>query len=413
MSRINRTDRATRRAAEADVAHRPAPDARLVQRLPTLAIDLDDALEAASFRLVEASLQAALDSGLFDAPLSERALEYYGSSTAVFETWCATREDAIEPLKLSPGALTAIIATFLAWLATDIDATDRALGLGPGQRQKRTALKASSIAGYANAIRWWAAKHGLDDPVPAAASDLVAARSKDEPARQAAPFGREEIRILLAAIRRGPAACGDYPPGTPTEERRPSRPDRVERWIAGNTAAVLVQFCGGLRIGERLRIRDEWVTVGEDRITIRWPSTKSRPEGRSVDLFGDPDVDMCPVRALVRWLDVAQRQSLDRQGLLLPDVTTRRLRTKPDIRASLPMFKRIARAAGLEDNIDFERHYIGTHSIRRGTATSLAALGVDLEHLRRLLGHAKVSTTLRYVDRSMIEPTDWSEELGL
>lgn len=385
----------------------------LSNRLLALGIDAEDPLERASLALVHRSLESALERGLFDPPISEQTKARYASLAAVFENWCATREDPIDLMALSASARVAVVATFLSWLAMDIDPSDPVLGHEFGQRQRTTALMASSINCYVNAIRWWAAEHGIEDPVPTAAADLVAHRYRAVPSRQTAPLGLDEVKVLLATIRQGPAACGDYPREVPMEERRPSRPDRAERWVAGNTAALLVQFCGALRVSERLRLRDEWVSVADDRLILRWPSTKMHPEGRTVDLYGDPDETLCPVRALLRWLEVAERQGLDRKGLLLPDVTTRHLRTKTSVQASVAMFKRIATAAGLPESFDSEHYIIGTHGLRRGRATSLAALGVDLERLRRLLGHAKASTTLRYVDRAVIEAPNWSSELGL
>jgi integrase len=377
----------------------------LTRRLPSLSIDLEDPLERASFGLVHQSVQDALDRSLFDSPLSEASKTQYRSSIAVFKTWCATRQDPIEPLTLSQAARVSVVATFLTWLASDVTDDDAAVGNGTGLRWRRTALKGKSIRVYTSALRWWAQQQGIDDPVPSeAAKDLIAERLNSAPDRQAVPLSKNDVKTMLAAVRLGPGARKQHW-GCPME--------RVEPWVAGNTAGLLVQFCGGLRISERLRLRDEWVTVGEDRLTLRLPSTKARHDGRSVDLFGDPDIEFCPVRAILHWLEVAERHGIDRQGLLLPTVTSFKVRPDADRHLAQWVFKQIATNAGLAEGIDAERQYVGTHSLRRGRATSLAAAGMDIEQLRRLLGHVKAVSTIGYVDRAAIAATDWSEELGL
>jgi integrase len=380
-------------------------DAAVQRRLPALGIDAGDPLEMASLAHVHEAVKDAVDRNLFDSPLSAASKNQYQSSIAVFDTWCATRPDPIKPLQLSSTARVAVVATFLTWLASDVADDDAAVGLGAGRRWRRTALKAESIGVYSSALRWWAQQHEIDDPVPTlAVADLIKQRRRSVPERQAAPFGNNEVQLLLAAIRLGPGAK-PAGPGCPAAH--------VDVWVAANSAATLAQYCGGMRVSERLRLRDEWVTVADDRLVLHLPSSKGRHAGRTIDLYGDPDPECCPVRAIQHWLEVAERHCIDRQGLLLPIVTGSAVRLDGDRRLAAWVFKQIATSAGLMDRSDSELHYVATHSLRRGRATALASLGADIETLRRLLGHAKAETTLKYVDRATLAPTDWVEELGL
>jgi len=254
--------------------------------------------------------------------------------------------------------------------------------------------------------------------VRTAAAGLPELHGKQRPpaqraASQAAPILTDDLVRMLEAIRLGPALQPDAAEAGASKKQRRISAEHAEVWIAANTAAVLVQFCAALRISELLRIRDEWLTVADDRIVIRWPATKARSDGRSVDLYGDPEHDLCPVRAILRWLEVADRHGIDRNGLLLPVVTSRNVRTDRDRTRAASEFKRVAVAAGVAEPLDPECHYVGTHGLRRGRATSLATLGVDIERLRRLLGHSKASVTLGYIDHASVPSPAWSEELGL
>jgi integrase len=132
-----------------------------------------------------------------------------------------------------------------------------------------------------------------------------------------AGMARSSARRMLYALR----ACGVLGPvpiaawlrasahlvEQPRKRARPLWPQQVhdavgqlveaEQW--NDAAALLVGFCGAMRRSEIARLRWSWVSFEPDEALVRLPSSKWRPEGRTICLpIGS--VPFCPVWLLRR-----------------------------------------------------------------------------------------------------------------
>ena len=154
--------------------------------------------------------------------------------------------------------------------------------------------------------------------------------------------------------------------------------------------ALFVAGCKlGFRISEllSLRVKDVW-QFGRvvDRVTVARRNRKGKPSNHTVALNEDAQM------ALAAWLwEMAEKGHLEANGPLFRSRNGKRAISR---RQALRVFRKVFD----ENQLDGP---LGTHSLRK----SFAALiyensGHDLLAVQRLLGHAKVSVTQKYLQTS-------------
>jgi hypothetical protein len=138
------------------------------------------------------------------------------------------------------------------------------------------------------------------------------------------------------------------------------------------------------------------VRAGYDRgIVLVVPKNKTNPrEPRLSPILHTKDRTICPVCALREWLDFLGR---DYRGPLFPTLCKKRprqvsLRVGDFTETIQALARRTGRPPGL----------YGSYSLRRGGASTAAALGWDLEVIQRQLWHKNVSETLQYIDPDVL-----------
>lgn len=198
--------------------------------------------------------------------------------------------------------------------------------------------------------------------------------------------GHRAIRAVLAGARRQLGVATEKKAAIATDalrlivERRPlTRRGALER------AVLLVGWASALRRENlaALDVRDVAFVPEGLRLMVRRSKTDQVGRGRVVAIIASSDPDVCPVRALRRWLELIGKPTdgpLFRAFAPGPGgdrVTTGRIRAETIAR----IVKRAAKDAG------FEPADVAGHSLRRGFATSAAAAGVDVASIQRQTGH--------------------------
>lgn len=204
------------------------------------------------------------------------------------------------------------------------------------------------------------------------------------------PTRTEEVRRVLAGIKR-------------TVDRRPAKkqaltadlvakvvkkiPARDPRGLR-DRALILLCFGAALRRSELVALTVDQLDFQRRGLLVRLGRTKTDQtgEGRTVAV---PDGKLKVGEAVRAWLDAAEITSgpvfrgFERgalmDGALSPGQFAR-------------MLKGRCAAVGLDPKL------IGGHSPRRGFATSAGDLGADLRHTARHMRHAKLETTLGYME---------------
>jgi integrase len=254
---------------------------------------------------------------------------------------------------------------FRAW-GGDIPTTD--LQLAAYLAEQATILKVATLTRRLATISIAHKAQRLPSPV---GSPLVQAtmrgvrREHGTAQRQAAPLLREDLFVVLAAMR----------------DRLKDLRDR---------ALLLIGFAGGLRRSELAAIDlIDFERVREGIIlTIRRSKTDQDGVGRRIGVpFGR--TIHCPVTALESWLSAARIEDgpvfrpVDRHGR----VSASRLSGEA---VSLILRHRMA-AAG------FDTQGYSGHSLRAGFATSATRAGVSTFKIRQQTGHASDAMLSRYV----------------
>lgn len=142
---------------------------------------------------------------------------------------------------------------------------------------------------------------------------------------------------------------------------------------ARNHAALRLMYAAGLRVGECLSLHVE--DLDRDRMRVHVRDGKSGE--RNVPLPDDPML----MKSIERWLAVRSRWSPE-SGVLFVTKSGKPLSTNA-IRESM---KTYATRAGID-----QAH---PHMLRHSCATELLANGASPLGVQRVLGHARLSTTI-------------------
>jgi integrase/recombinase XerC len=236
------------------------------------------------------------------------------------------------------------LALISALSATDLRgflAARRAEGLG----SRSAARELSAVKGF---LRFAEERHGADVP---AMSLVRGPRARKGVPRPLAP----DDAMSLAEV------AGEHAP---------------EAWIgARDTAALLLLYGAGLRIGEALSL-DAGILPPGDTLTVRGKGGKAR----AVVLLPQVQEAIAAYARLCPW-PLDRRTPLfrgARGGPLSPDVLRRAARA--------------ARVAlGLPESAT-------PHALRHSFASHLLAAGADLRTIQDLLGHASLRSTQVYAD---------------
>jgi site-specific recombinase XerD len=193
--------------------------------------------------------------------------------------------------------------------------------------------------------------------------------------RQTLPdaLSRQQLRTLMYTIN------------TPPEDLT-----QHGHWIwQRNRLVVLVMLRTGVRISEAVAL--QWHDVDLEQQTLRVRDGKGGKD-RTIPLRKGIVTELRP------W------QSMDEERAVLPAYPDGR--SFASTKSMAHVFDRWLRAHGIK---------ITAHRLRHTFATELVRGGADLESIRRLLGHASLETTQRYLDvdadhlRGAVDhlPEDW------
>lgn len=190
--------------------------------------------------------------------------------------------------------------------------------------------------------------------------------------KQAAALTGRELRRLVMALPNGPLGLRDR-------------------------AMLLIGHLGALRRSELVALNVEDVEVAENGlvVTIGWSKTDQERAGEQVGVPRRSDSDVCPMRALLAWLEVAGYTS----GPLFRPVN-RWAQVNLDRRLSDKAVDRIVKRTCQRAGIDPSRY--SAHSLRSGFATSSAAGGADE---REIMEHGRwksVKIARRYIRRGSL-----------
>jgi integrase len=290
---------------------------------------------------------------------------------------------------------------------------------------------------YRAGIRAWCtfcAEHDLC-PLPADPADIAAFLSAERyPLPPRKPLSPATLRLRLAAI-----ACLHYVAGLPC----PTATAQVTETFAGLTklaqdagdgprpklalkidllreilapigddfvglrdrALLLLGFAGAFRRAELARIEVAHIERCEQGLRIRLPRTKGDREGKGVEV-GIPygQSELCPVRALDRWLAAAEIsegalfrriRTVPRRGVVSPG--------EPKIRLVLGSttldsgsIARIIQSRGAAIGLD--RGGLGGHSLKRGALNTAKDRRVHPSRLKQLARHKSYSALAAYIE---------------
>jgi len=265
----------------------------------------------------------------------------------------------------------------------------------------------STVRGRLAAVGYF---HRRDDhPDPTAGPEITNmmehfARHFGTPAEPKGALLREDIAGMVRAL---PGAKGsDPPPGTTA-----GSPEALHLRGIRDRALILVGFAGALRRSELAGMNVERVTFNPDGFEILIPRSKGDQEGRgqTVGVTRGDAGDLCPRRALTRWIDAAGMErgpifrAVSHSGAVAPDTEAEPLSGQ----AVANVIKRAAQAAGLNPET-----YSG-HSLRRGHLTTAAKAGASLSELQRHARHKDPRTTAEYIEDANRMETTTSRHLGL
>ena len=174
-----------------------------------------------------------------------------------------------------------------------------------------------------------------------------------------------------------------------------------------DAALMLLGFAGGFRRSELVSLSVADVEFCEDgaRVTLRRSKTDQEGVGRVVGIPYGSNPQLCPVRALRRWLrdaGIVERalfRGVDRHGNVSDSALTDQVVAK--------VLKRHCAAAGL----DCDR--FSGHSLRAGLATQAAINGASERSIMRQTGHKSSAMVRRYIRDGELFRDNAAGRLGL
>jgi len=272
-------------------------------------------------------------------------------------------------------------------------------------------LSVSTIRGRLAAVGFFHRENDYSDPT---ASERVEntlghlSKRLGTPAEKKKALRSDDIADMVRALPGSPQATAE---GKRPEADRSGTADA--RFLRGvrDRALILVGFAGALRRSELARMKRGHVAFNPEGFELLIPKSKgdTEGEGQKVGINRGESVDLCPVRALRRWLRAASIEagpvfrSVPNHGLVAPDERAGEISGQ----AVADAVKRAAKGAGL----DTEK--ISGHSLRRGHLTTAARNGAELVDLQRQARHADPRTTAEYIEDANRMETNTSRHLGL
>ena len=317
--------------------------------------------------------------------LADGTTRKYRRDWALFAAWC--RAQSLVPLPCS----VATLAAFLGLHAGPHAALAPPRGGAAARVAKDTGLSPQRLEGYRAAIRW--------------VHDLAGAPN---------PGGDRLIARLMLGVKRAWQRPKRKAAALTTYGGAPDEPGPLLRVVAAidtgdlrglrDRALVLVAFFGALRRSELCAL-----TLGAlDRsrpegllLRIRNSKGDKANEGQTVGLTRRPGSPLCPIAALDAWIRAASLagadaplfRKIDRWGHLAEE---------PLHPAAIAwLFKRLAAAAGLDEE---QVALISGHSTRAGYANSALADGGTLPQVMQKLRHKHPRTLMEYMrERDALE----------
>lgn len=203
------------------------------------------------------------------------------------------------------------------------------------------------------------------------------------------PTDDELVRAVMAGLRRDK--------GTAPSRKTPVTRDRLIKMLDANgnnltatrnRAILLLGFAGAFRRSELVALDVADVAFDDSQMAVRLRRSKTDQEGRGRNkvIPAIEDMELCPVRAMMHWLNASGLTSgpLFRKVTRWQKPTARRLCD----RTIALIVKQSARAAGM-DEIQFSGH-----SLRSGFVTQAARERTPEWQIQEVTGH-KSTTVLR------------------
>lgn len=167
-------------------------------------------------------------------------------------------------------------------------------------------------------------------------------------------------------------------------------------------ALILTGWTGALRRSEIVALDVSDVSDDNDGLilTIRRSKTDQSGQGRQVGLpFIDSEPKFCAVRALRKWIKIAQIT----EGPLFPGIGRggyRRMFYTVKGRMNAKQVARIVKKGA--ELAGYNRMEFGGHSLRSGLATALARVGVAERRIMYITGHKSLAVLREYIERGQL-----------
>lgn len=271
-------------------------------------------------------------------------------------------------------------------------------------------LAISTIRGRLAAVGFFHRENDFSDPT---ASETIEntmerlARRFGSPAEKKKALRSDDIADMVRALPGSPE--GSAPDG----DRSGTADARRLRGIR-DRALILVGFAGAFRRSELAGMEVSWLSFNPKGFEVEIPRSKgdAEGEGQIVGISRGESVDLCPVRALRRWMDAAVPTGIE-EGPIFRSVPNHGI-VAPDERAEPISGQAVADAVKrAADNVGLDTEKISGHSLRRGHLTTAARNGAELVDLQRQARHADPRTTAEYVEDANRMETNTSRHLGL
>jgi integrase len=286
--------------------------------------------------------------------------------------------------------------------------TVRAYAIAEGAR----GLSPSTIRGRLAAVRFVHRAEGEPDPTAGREVENTVknlTRQVEAPPEPKKALSSDDVADMVRALPGAPSdggaseeGTGGTPAGSPEARRLRGVRDR---------ALILVGYAAALRRSELAGMTPAHLTFDSEGFEVFIPKSKGdqEGEGQTVAVRRGQSVDLCPKRALQRWIEAAGIEAgpvfrrVRNDGTFAPDG-----RAKPlSGQAVADAIKRAAKGAGLDPE------KVSGHSLRRGHITTAARNGADLAALQRQARHEDPKTTAEYIEDARRMETSTSQHLGL
>ena len=292
-------------------------------------------------------------------------------------------------------------------------------------RVYRSRAKADNTrAAYRSAVRAWCAwcdQHGVP-PLPATGGDVAAFLAAGRDRGQAgstlrlraaairflhrvaglpSPTDTAEVAETLAGIRRDAPNPRKKRAATLTVLRELLAPIPDDLRGLRDRALLLVGFAGALRRSELAAIR----LADLVRTDHGYELTLARSKGAQAAAVLVPlpygKTELCPVRALIRWLDAAAITDgpVFRRLWLPPQASPDGPPAPPAIGSAALTPRSIARIIQVRAvNAGFPAHEFGGHSLKRGALSTGMQAGAHAAQLKRLGRHKSFNVLGEYLE---------------